>query len=51
MYKFPSEEWAKAYYEKLNANSDYRDSARDWEGDITLVINADQGLERDAYEG
>ncbi|MHB1493545.1 MAG: SCP2 sterol-binding domain-containing protein [Thermoplasmataceae archaeon] len=49
MYKFPSEEWAKAYFEKLNANSDYKDSARDWEGDITLVINEDQGLEVNAY--
>ena len=49
MYKFPSEEWANAYFEKLNGNADYKDSARDWEGDITLIIKADETMKEDAY--
>jgi putative sterol carrier protein len=49
MFKFPSEEWAKDYFEKLNSNNKYKDSATEWEGDITLVISSDENMEQDAF--
>ncbi|MCL4350271.1 MAG: SCP2 sterol-binding domain-containing protein [Candidatus Thermoplasmatota archaeon] len=49
MYKFPSEEWAKAYYEKLNENKAYEESARDWEGGITMIIQSDEKFSGNAY--
>ncbi len=49
MPKFPSEEWAKEYVDKLNSNESYKDSGRKWEGDITFVIEEDEGNPDNAY--
>lgn len=36
---FPSEDWAKAYHEAINANAAYQSAAADWtHGDVALVI-------------
>ena len=49
MPKFPSQEWASEYVEKLNANPAYQDAGKNWEGDITFVIRSDEGLTQDAF--
>lgn len=35
---FPSAEWTQALMEKLNTDQRYADIARNWEGDLTFVI-------------
>ena len=42
--KFPSEEWAKVYMEQLNANKNYEEAAKTWEGDFLFVIQPDAEL-------
>lgn len=49
MAKFPSEEWAKEYVEKLNSNQAYQDAGKQWEGDITFVIQPDESFKETAY--
>ncbi|NWF94773.1 MAG: SCP2 sterol-binding domain-containing protein [Candidatus Thorarchaeota archaeon] len=38
---FPSEEWIAEYWKLLNANTAYKDAAKDWEGAFLFVIEAD----------
>jgi len=45
--KFPSEEWMARFVEELNKNQDYREAAKDWEGDMILVVNAGPGIEKE----
>lgn len=35
---FPSEEWTQALMDKLNSDQHYAEIARNWEGDLTFVI-------------
>ena len=49
MPKFPSEEWARQYVEKLNSSEAYLDSGKKWEGDITFVIQKDEGNPTDSF--
>jgi putative sterol carrier protein len=42
--KFPSDEWAKLFMEQVNANKNYEDAAKDWEGDFLFVVQADAEL-------
>ena len=41
MARFPSEAWAEAYRQALAENSEYREAAQAWEGDILLLITPD----------
>jgi putative sterol carrier protein len=49
MPKFPTEEWANQYVQKLNNNASYKVSGKNWEGSITFVIEHDNGLNQDAF--
>jgi len=49
MARFPSEEWAKEYLEKLNSNASYEDAAKNWEGAFIFAIQKDPMFDRDAY--
>lgn len=49
MAKFPSEEWAAQYVDKLNSNPAYAEAGKKWEGDITFVIKQDEGFDHEAY--
>jgi len=49
MAKFPSAEWLAEYVTRLNANSNYEDAGRKWEGAITFVVQKDPSFDRDAY--
>ena len=42
--KFPSEEWLKGLEEKLNSDSRYREVAKNWEGDIFVLIEPEGNL-------
>lgn len=44
MAKFPTPEWAQAFMEKLNGDAQYADIAKNWEGDISFVIEPDGPL-------
>jgi len=49
--KFPSNGWMARFVEELNKNEDYKEAAKDWEGDMILVVNAgpEVGKEWAAY--
>ncbi|EQB70073.1 MAG: SCP2 sterol-binding domain-containing protein [Candidatus Thermoplasmatota archaeon] len=42
MAKFPSDEWAKEYVEKLNSNPAYGDAGKTWDDSITFVVQPDE---------
>lgn len=44
MVMFPSQEWIDQFKEKLNANANYEDAARTWEGDFIFLVQPDEGL-------
>ena len=48
---FPSEDWFAAFVEEINASEEYRDAARNWEGDVSLVFEAepDKGVPAALY--
>ncbi|MEM3566452.1 MAG: SCP2 sterol-binding domain-containing protein [Candidatus Bathyarchaeia archaeon] len=46
-FKFPGEEWIKAYKEELNKNEAYAEAAKDWEGDFLFVVAPDEGLDKE----
>lgn len=41
---FPSAEWMKALKDKLNGDEKYAQIARNWEGDLRFVLEADSSL-------
>ncbi|MGB2895373.1 MAG: SCP2 sterol-binding domain-containing protein [Anaerolineales bacterium] len=45
-YPFPSEEWLRVLVEVLNSDERYAEVAKKWEGDMTVVIEPDDGDER-----
>jgi putative sterol carrier protein len=48
---FPTQEWFEALVASINASSEYRATAADWEGDIAFLIEAepDRGLPTDVW--
>ena len=46
VYPFPSEEWLQALVEVLNSDERYAEVAKNWEGDMTVVIEPEDGDER-----
>lgn len=49
-FAFPSDDWAAAYREALNANPDYATTGKDWtHGAVAMVVRADEsiGIEED----
>lgn len=49
-YLFPSDEWAAAYKEAINANPKYKEAGKDWtHGAVAMVVKADPsiGIDRD----
>jgi putative sterol carrier protein len=38
---FPSPEWLDAYADAIEASASLREAAHEWEGDITLVVEAE----------
>ncbi len=48
MATFPSQEWIEIFMEKLNANEEYAEAAKDWEGDFLFVCKPEGNLEEEA---
>lgn len=49
-YLFPSDEWAAAYKDAINANPKYKEAGKEWtHGAVAMVVKADPavGIERD----
>lgn len=46
---FPSDEWVKAIATELNKSTEYKQAAKNWEGDICFVITAGAGVAKDTY--
>ena len=38
MAAFPSQQWAEAFKDALNASPDYHEAARNWEGDFYFIV-------------
>lgn len=57
MVRFPSPEWAEAFRTALNASPEYAEAARLWEGDVLLLVRADEaaphgaGVHLDLFHG
>jgi putative sterol carrier protein len=51
MAAFPSDEWALALMDEVNASAEYAEQASDWEGDVVFLIQAepDKGVPEDVY--
>ena len=50
-YKFPSPEWVEVFNEQINSSDAYANAAKNWEGDITLVIEGGPGIYLDLWHG
>ncbi len=46
---FGTEEWIKAYMDKLNKNEAYAEAASWWEGDFVFIIRKDGPLDHDLF--
>jgi len=51
MAEFPSEAWLAEYVERINGSDSYQEAASTWEGDVSLVIEAepDKGVPEDVW--
>lgn len=47
MAKFPSPEWLASLNEKLNTDERYAEVARNWEGDMVVIVQPGGALERE----
>ena len=50
-YTFPSPEWVTVFHEQINTSDAYANAAKNWEGDITLVIEGGPGIYVDLWHG
>jgi putative sterol carrier protein len=41
MARFLSQEWFDVVAERINASDEYREAAKDWEGDIAFLVEAE----------
>ena len=46
-YKFPSEEWVKAFQEEINKSEEYAKAAKDWEGDFLFIVLPDEKYDKE----
>ena len=46
MAQFPSPEWVQTFKDKLNSDAQYAEIARNWEGDVFLMIDPGESLEK-----
>ena len=51
VYKFPSEEWIKAFMDTLNGDQGkaYHKAAEKWEGDFIFVVESDETYDDTTY--
>lgn len=49
-HSFPSKAWLDQFIEILNLNERYRDIARNWEGGLAVIIEADENADETLAE-
>lgn len=49
MIEFASDEWAKAFMEKINESEAYAQAAKTWEGDFYFIIQAGEKVPQPIY--
>lgn len=51
MAEFPSVDWLSEYVQRINGSTEYREVAATWEGDVSLVFEAepDKGVPGDVW--
>ena len=50
-YLFPSAEWTEQFENAINSSDSYAAAAKNWEGDMMLVIEGDGGIYLDLWHG
>ena len=50
-YLFPSAEWTEQFVNAINSSDSYASAAKNWEGDIILVIDGIAGIYLDLWHG
>lgn len=50
-YKFPSPEWVEQFYSAINGSDAYANAAKNWEGDVSLVIEDGPAIYLDLWHG
>ena len=50
-YLFPSAEWTEQFEEAINGSDSYAAAAKNWEGDIILIIEESGGIYLDLWHG
>jgi len=50
-FKFPSPQWTAAFESEINGSDAYANAAKQWEGDILLVIDDSPGIYLDLWHG
>lgn len=50
-FKFPSAEWTEQFINEVNGNESYASAAKNWEGDISLVIDGGGAIYLDLWHG
>ncbi len=50
-YIFPSAEWTEQFMNAINSSDAYASAAKNWEGDIILVIDGEGGIYLDLWHG
>lgn len=49
--KFPSAEWVEQFVEEINSSEAYANAAKQWEGDVLLVIESHSSVYLDLWHG
>jgi putative sterol carrier protein len=51
-HKFPSAPWTEAFKEQINSSDTYASAAKNWEGDLTFVVeDTNEGIYLDLWHG
>ncbi len=50
-YKFPSPEWVEQFHHAINGSDAYANAAKNWEGDVSLVIDDGAAIYLDLWHG
>jgi putative sterol carrier protein len=50
-YKFPSPEWLDHFVDQVNNSAAYANAAKEWEGDVLLVVEGHDAVYLDLWHG
>ncbi len=50
-HKFPSSAWTEQFNQSINTSDAYASTAKNWEGDVTLIVDGSGGIYLDLWHG